>query len=152
VWLFSTAHAPQRVGRRHLRLPRPRPPAAGRDAPQVLSQRQFVGPRLLGSVPGRGDAAAPLSAGLDIARKTLGQHDIAVVQSTAVDHAAGMVNLTTVLAHASGEWIASDWPVCAISETKTPHRMGASLTYVRRYALFTLVGIAGRMTSTPQTL
>jgi hypothetical protein len=22
------------------------------------------------------------------------------------------VSLTTVLAHASGEWIASDWPVC----------------------------------------
>ena len=48
-----------------------------------------------------------------------------------------------VLAHSSGEWIASDWPVCAISETATPHRMGAALTYARRYALFTLVGIAG---------
>jgi hypothetical protein len=47
------------------------------------------------------------------------------------------------LAHASGEWIASDWPVCAISETAAPHRMGAALTYARRYALFTLVGIAG---------
>ena len=55
----------------------------------------------------------------------------------------GLINLTTVLAHASGEWIASDWPVCPISETATPHRMGASLTYARRYALFTLVGIAG---------
>ncbi len=54
-----------------------------------------------------------------------------------------MVNLTTVLAHASGEWIASDWPVCPISDTATPRRMGAALTYARRYALFTLVGIAG---------
>jgi hypothetical protein len=76
-------------------------------------------------------------------RKTLGQHEIATVQTTAIDHAAGVVNLTTVLAHASGEWIASDWPVCAIAETATPHRMGAALTYARRYALFTLVGIAG---------
>ena len=76
-------------------------------------------------------------------RKTLGQHEIATVQTTAIDQTAGMVNLTTVLAHASGEWIASDWPVCAISETATPHRMGAALTYARRYALFTLVGIAG---------
>jgi ERF superfamily len=65
------------------------------------------------------------------------------VQTTAIDQTAGIVNLTTVLAHASGEWIASDWPVCAISETATPHRMGAALTYARRYALFTLVGIAG---------
>ena len=76
-------------------------------------------------------------------RKTLSQHEIATVQTTAIDQTAGIVNLTTVLAHASGEWIASDWPVCAISETTTPHRMGAALTYARRYALFTLVGIAG---------
>ena len=54
-----------------------------------------------------------------------------------------MINLTTLLAHASGEWIASDWPVCSVIETETPHRMGAALTYARRYALFTLVGIAG---------
>jgi len=86
---------------------------------------------------------APLSSGLDIVRKTLGQHEIATVQTTAIDQTAGVVNLTTVLAHASGEWISSDWPVCAISETANPHRMGAALTYARRYALFTLVGIAG---------
>ena len=86
---------------------------------------------------------APLSSGLEIVRKTLGQHEIATVQTTAIDQAAGIVNLTTVLAHASGEWIASDWPVCPISDTATPHRMGAALTYARRYALFTLVGIAG---------
>ena len=86
---------------------------------------------------------APLSSGLDIVRRTLGQHEIATVQTTTIDRAAGTVNLTTVLAHASGEWIASDWPVCAIADTATPHRMGAALTYARRYALFTLVGIAG---------
>ena len=86
---------------------------------------------------------APLSSGLEIVRKTLGQHEIATMQTTSIDQAAGIVSLTTVLAHASGEWIASDWPVCAISETATPHRMGAALTYARRYALFTLVGIAG---------
>jgi hypothetical protein len=93
--------------------------------------------------PERSFRYAPLSSGLDIVRKTLGQHEIATVQTTAIDHTAGIVNLTTVLAHASGEWIASDWPVCAISETATPHRMGAALTYARRYALFTFVGIAG---------
>ena len=54
-----------------------------------------------------------------------------------------LVNLTTVLAHASGEWIASDWPVCPVTDTASPRRMGAALTYARRYALFALVGIAG---------
>src|SRR5215831_14743457 len=86
---------------------------------------------------------APLSSGLDIVRKTLGHHEIATLQTTAIDQTAGMVNLTTTLAHASGEWIASDWPVCPIAETANPQRMGAALTYARRYALFTLVGIAG---------
>src|SRR3974377_1616013 len=86
---------------------------------------------------------APLSSGLDIVRKTLSQHEIATVQTTSIDEAAGLVRLSTVLAHASGEWIASDWPVCAISETAAPHRMGAALTYARRYALFTRVGLAG---------
>ena len=86
---------------------------------------------------------APLSSGLDIVRKTLSQHEIATVQTTSIDETAGIVRLSTVLAHASGEWIASDWPVCAISDSKAPHRMGAALTYARRYALFTLVGIAG---------
>jgi ERF superfamily len=86
---------------------------------------------------------ASLASGLDIVRKTLGQHEIATVQTTAIDQSAGIVNLTTVLAHSSGEWIASDWPVCAVAETATPRRMGAALTYARRYALFTLVGIAG---------
>jgi len=86
---------------------------------------------------------APLSSGLDIVRKTLGQHEIATLQTTAIDQTAGMVHLTTTLAHASGEWIASDWPVCPIAETANPQRMGAALTYARRYALFTLVGIAG---------
>src|SRR3974390_765137 len=86
---------------------------------------------------------APLSSGLDIVRKTLSQHEIATVQTTSIDATVGMVRLSTVLAHASGDWIASDWPVCSIGETATPHRMGAALTYARRYALFTLVGIAG---------
>ena len=105
---------------------------------------------LIGAIePQRGQGGArqfryaPLSSGLEIVRKTLGQHEIATVQTTAIDQAAGIVNLTTMLAHSSGEWIASDWPVCPIAETERPHRMGAALTYARRYALFTLVGIAG---------
>src|SRR5690242_3274277 len=116
------------------------------------AQAQLVNPEksLTGTIrtDGRGAAErsfryAPLSSGLEIVRKTLSQHEIATVQTTSIDEAAGIVRLSTVLAHASGEWIASDWPVCAISETAAPHRMGAALTYARRYGLFTLVGIAG---------
>lgn len=86
---------------------------------------------------------ASLSSGLDLVRKSLGRHEIAIVQATSIDDVAGLIRLTTTLAHSSGEWVSSDWPVCAVSETAAPHRMGAALTYARRYALFTLVGIAG---------
>jgi hypothetical protein len=86
---------------------------------------------------------ASLASGLDLVRKCLGQHEIATIQTTTIDTGAGLVHLTTTLAHSSGEWMSSDWPVCPVSETNAPHRMGAALTYARRYALFTLVGIAG---------
>jgi hypothetical protein len=86
---------------------------------------------------------ASLSSGLEIVRKALGKYEIATVQTTAIDNDAGLIRLTTVLAHSSGEWMSSEWPVCPVSETVAPHKMGASLTYARRYALFTLVGIAG---------
>src|SRR6476659_10010028 len=59
---------------------------------------------------GRSFRYAPLSSGLDIMRKALGKHESATIQTTAIDRTAGIVNLTTLLAHSSGEWIASDWP------------------------------------------
>jgi hypothetical protein len=86
---------------------------------------------------------APLSSGLEIVRKTLSEHEIAVIQTTALDPASRILNLTTTLAHSSGQWVASHWPVCPLADIASPHRMGAALTYARRYALFTLVGIAG---------
>src|SRR5882757_1391449 len=97
-------------------------------------------------LPGEGEKTfryASLASGLDIVRKSLGRHEIATIQTTAIDPDSGQIRLTTLLAHASGEWISSDWPVCPVSEIGTPHRMGKALTYARRYALFALVGIAG---------
>jgi ERF superfamily len=101
---------------------------------------------IVGGRPGeavRSFRYAPLSSGLEIVRKTLSEHEIAVMQTTAVDQASRMLTLTTLLAHSSGEWIASYWPVCSVAEIANPQRMGAALTYARRYGLFTLVGIAG---------
>lgn len=86
---------------------------------------------------------ASLASGLDIVRKTLSQQEIATIQTTRIEQITGQVHLTTLLAHASGEWISSDLPVCSSKDVEAPHRMGAALTYARRYALFALVGIAG---------
>jgi len=95
---------------------------------------------------------APLSSGLEILRKTLGQHEIAILQATVIDHAAGVVKLTTTLCHSSGEWVGSTWPVCSVDEMASPKRMGAALTYARRYALFTLAASPARMISMRPTL
>ena len=92
---------------------------------------------------GRTFRYASLASGLDIVRKTLSKQEVATIQSTRIEPTTGLVHLTTLLAHSSGEWISSDWPVCSSKDTEAPHRMGAALTYARRYALFALVGIAG---------
>ena len=82
------------------------------------------------AVPGGVDKTfryASLASGLELVRKCLGQHEIATVQTTAIDRDSGLIRLTTTLVHASGEWVSSDWPVCPTSETAAPHRMGAAL-------------------------
>jgi hypothetical protein len=116
------------------------------------AQVELVNPEksMVATVPADGKGVAeqmfryaPLSSGLDIVRKILGRHEIATVQATAIDHVVGFVNVRTTLAHSSGEWISSDWPVCSLDDMASPKRMGAALTYARRYTLFALVGIAG---------
>src|ERR1700746_3559621 len=74
---------------------------------------------------------APLSSGLDIVRKTLGRHEIAAVQSTEIDKEAGLIRLTTILAHASGEWLASDWPGGALAATAAARTPGGGLPHAR---------------------
>src|SRR5262245_31887095 len=137
---------------RRLRMPRSSETVAALAAALAKAQAELINPEksltaiIRGGRSWEGERSfryAPLASGLDIVRKTLGQHEIATVQTTALDREAGLINLTTMLAHASGEWIASDWPVCPVSDMASPQRMGAALTYARRYALFTLVGIAG---------
>ncbi|PSO23668.1 ERF family protein [Bradyrhizobium sp. MOS002] len=86
---------------------------------------------------------ASLASGLDIVRKALGRHEIAILQTTRSDTTTQKIQLTTVLAHSSGEWVSSELPVCNVSDIEAPHRLGAALTYARRYALFAMVGMAG---------
>src|SRR4051794_1432025 len=124
--------------RRRLAMPRSSESVAALAAALAKAQAELVNPEKSRTAtirtgrPGESERSfryAPLSSGLDIVRRTLGQHEIATLQTTAIDATAGMVNLTTTLAHASGEWIASDWPVCPVVETANPQRMGAALTY-----------------------
>ena len=79
---------------------------------------------------------APLSDGLNIIHKTLGQHEIATLQSTSVDETAGLIRLKTLLAHSSGEWISSDWPVCPLEDLASPKRMGERRSPMRGATLY----------------
>ena len=120
--------------------------ALAKAQPRLTNPEKAFVTTIRGSNPHERDRTfryAALSSGLDIVRKALGDQEIATVQTTTIDREAGLIRLTTMLAHSSGEWLSSEWPICAISETTAPQRMGAALTYARRYALFTLVGIAG---------
>jgi hypothetical protein len=119
--------------------------ALAKAQPELLNPEKSLIAAIPGGRGGQGQSFryAPLSSGLEIVRKTLGKHELSVMQTTAIDEASRTVKLTTVLAHASGEWIASDWPVCSLNDVSVPHRMGTALTYARRYSLFALVGIAG---------
>ena len=106
--------------------------------------------RMVPARPSRSFRYAPLSSGLDIVRKTLSQHEIATVQTTAIDQAAGIVNLT----HGSGACLGRMDCLGLAGlrdqrDRRRPHRMGAALTYARRYALFTLGALPARTISMP---
>jgi hypothetical protein len=68
----------------------------------------------------------------------LSAEGLVVTQPTFVDHGALMVR--TVIAHSSGQWIASEYPVCSVDGDHKA--MGAAMTYARRYALTAMLGIA----------
>lgn len=82
---------------------------------------------------------ADLATGLEAVRGPLATNAIALMQAEYME--GDILMLETRLAHSSGQWIASHYPVC-----KFPVRhqeAGSALTYARRYSLFALVGIAG---------
>src|SRR5256885_16052242 len=84
--------------------------------------------------PGEGARSfryAPLSSGLDIVRKALGQQQIATAQTTAIDAGSGTISLTTVPAHASGEGIAPDWPGCRLARPARPPPHATAPTLAR---------------------
>jgi hypothetical protein len=52
------------------------------------------------------------------------------VQTASIDDTAGLIRLTTVLAHSSGEWVASDWPVCPVKEAEKKQETALCPTWV----------------------
>lgn len=68
----------------------------------------------------------------------LSKHGLAVIQPTMMD--GGVLTIVTRIVHASGQWFESDYPVCSIQGDHK--KMGGALTYSRRYALCSMIGVA----------
>lgn len=82
---------------------------------------------------------ADIADGLDVIRPTLSKHGIAIVQATEWQD-DGMVILRTRMVHSSGQFFESTYPVGRFVKHQ---ELGASLTYAKRQALFSIVGVAG---------
>jgi hypothetical protein len=92
---------------------------------------------------------ADLASIWDAIRGPLSAQGLAVVQPVRVDGSS--VTVTTLLAHASGQWISSDLTMTAQRQMKdgggwekldSPQAIGSCITYARRYALAAMAGVA----------
>lgn len=81
---------------------------------------------------------ASLPAIIDAARPALAKHGLSIIQTTDLE-SSGMV-LVTQLMHSSGEWIRSWYPIRP--SRPDPQGLGSAVTYARRYAYQSIVGIA----------
>ena len=81
---------------------------------------------------------ADLASCWDACRKPLSENGLAVIQTTSETN--GGTNVVTTLAHSSGQWIRGSLPVKIKDDS--PQAQGSGLTYARRYALASMVGIA----------
>jgi len=82
---------------------------------------------------------ANLTSVWEACRLHLSKNGIAVVQT--LDESAGQMILVTMLAHSSGQWIKSRVPIL-VGDKKTPQTIGSAITYMRRYSLAAIVGVA----------
>lgn len=88
--------------------------------------------------PGFKYSYADFATALDEIRPVLSKHGIAFVQGT--EWTGSLIMLNTRLIHESGEWMEGQYPVGGMADHRT---MGSALSYARRYALLSLIGVQG---------
>ncbi len=82
---------------------------------------------------------ASLASCLDAVRVPLSKNGLAIMQVITTP-APDWVTVTTILTHSSGEWISADFGAKAQAQIQ---QVGATVTYLRRYALSSVLGIVG---------
>ena len=83
---------------------------------------------------------ADLASIVDACRLALAANGVAVFQSPST-HDGNLVRMRTMLTHSSGEWIESD-ELQVQARDAGPQAVGSCLTYLRRYQLAAMVGVA----------
>ena len=84
-------------------------------------------------------AYATLGKVLDTAKPVLASHDLALQQYHG-EPAPGSVQVVTRIWHTSGEWIEDYGTI--MPAPNDPQKVGGALSYARRYALMTFLGLA----------
>ena len=82
---------------------------------------------------------APLDEVLAAVRKPLADNGLSITQILTGGNNGGM-RLRTVLLHSSGQFIASEVPLVSVGNT--PQALGSAITYMRRYVITALLGVA----------
>lgn len=88
---------------------------------------------------GKESKYATLESTWEACRAALSKNGIAVVQSPGMDD-NGAVTLTTTLCHSSGQWMVSQ--IACKPAAATAQAIGSTITYLRRYSLASMVGVA----------
>jgi hypothetical protein len=105
----------------------------------ALAQGEMKNATLNKSNPHFKSRYADLAAVRDASVPALAKHGLALTQTTEFDD-AGRFILVTRLAHKSGQWERSVYPLPLCVDK--PQAMGSALTYARRYAWAAMVGIS----------
>lgn len=82
---------------------------------------------------------ATLADVLNEVRPVLSKYGLSILQMPSGND--GLVQLTTLIMHTSGEWIETE-PMVMRPEKGTPQGIGSCLTYLRRYSLSAILGVA----------
>ena len=82
---------------------------------------------------------ADLASIVDAVKKPLSDNGLSYAQLTDVDE-AGSVYLETILMHTSGQWLSGRLRM-PVAKPNDPQAMGSAVTYARRYALQSLLGV-----------
>lgn len=75
---------------------------------------------------------------LNMALPILSKHEISITQSVSISDVANWLDLETTIAHSSGEYTSSVYPIRMMQR---PQEQGSEITYARRYTLAPALGL-----------